>query len=143
MGIAGIRTKATTEAKHRALIFMLASYRWIAGRTLLLIFLAGTFAYAKSTEVQQQTPKRSRYNMTVLTISSHELGQFYSWKKNYGLTDFVSGRADNKLFDIFCSAVDIEWLRPRQDSSTAGLQRLRGLGSKPATSPGRYRLRPC
>jgi hypothetical protein len=51
----------------------------------------------------------------------------------------VSGRADKKLFDIFCAAVDTEWLRPGQNISTPALQR----DSKPAMSGRRYRLRPC
>jgi hypothetical protein len=120
---------------------MAASYRWIVGRTLLVAFLAGTFASAKSTEVQQ-IPKRNRDNMTVLTVGSHGVGPFHSGKKSYGLTDFVP--AENKLFDIFCSAVDTEWLRPSQSSSSPALQRLRGLASKPAMpTRRRYQLRPC
>lgn len=119
---------------------MLESYRWIVGCTLLVGFLGGTFVYAKSTEVQQQIPKRNRDNMTVLTIGSHGEGPLYSGKRSYGLT----GPLENKLFDIFCSAVDTEWLRPGQNSSTPTLQRLRDLSSKP-TMPTRrrYQLRPC
>jgi hypothetical protein len=119
---------------------MLESYRWIVGCTLLVGFLGGTFAYAKSTEVQQQIAKRNRDNMTVLTIGSHGVGPFYSGKKSYG----PPGHAESNLFDIFCSAVDIEWLRPGQNSSTPALQRLRGLGSKAAMpTRRRYQLRPC
>jgi hypothetical protein len=119
---------------------MLESYRWIVGCTLLIGFLGGTFGYAKSTEVQQQIPRRNRDNMTVLTIGSHGVEPFYSEKRSYRLT----GPLENKLFDIFCSAVDTEWLRPGQNSSTPALQRLRGLGSKP-TMPTRrrYQMRPC
>jgi hypothetical protein len=115
-------------------------YRWIVGCTLLVGFLGGTFVYAMSTEVQQQIPKRNHDSMTVLLIGSHGVGQFYSGKKSYELTD----PAENNLFDIFCSCVDTEWLRPGQNSSTPALQRLRGLGSKP-TMPTRrrHRLRPC
>jgi len=122
------------------LIFMPASYRWIVGCTLLIGFLGGTFVYGKSTEVQQQIPKHGRDNMTMLTIGSRGVGPFYSEKKSYGLTD----RVEDNLFDIFCSTVDTEWLRPGQNSSTPVLQRLRGPGSKPAMpTPRRYQLRPC
>ena len=118
---------------------MLASYRWIVGCTLLVGFLAGTFAYANSTEVQQQIPKRNRSKMTVLTSDSHGVGQFYFGKESFALTDSVPGRADKKLFDIFCDAVDTEWLRPGQNISKPVLQR----DSRPAMSGRRYRLRPC
>src|ERR1700687_1603807 len=106
---------------------MLESYRWIVGCTLLVGLLGGTFVYAKSTEVQQQIPKRNHDNMTVLLIGSHGVGRFYSGKKSDELTD----PAENNLFDIFCSSVDAERLRPSQNSSTPALQRLRSLGSKP------------
>jgi hypothetical protein len=123
---------------------MLEFYRWIVGCTLLVGFLGGTFVYAKSTEVQQQIPKRNRDNMTVLTIGSHGVGPFYSGKKSHGLTGFVPDPAENNLFDIFCSAVDTEWFRPGQNSSTPALQRLRGLGSKPAMPHAASdQLRPC
>lgn len=119
---------------------MLESYRWIVGCTLIVGFLGGTFVYAKSTEAQQQISKRNRDNTMVLTIGSHGVGPFYSVGKSYGLTD----PAENDLFDIFCSAVDTEWLRPGQNSSTPALQRLRGLGSKRAMpTRRRYQLRPC
>jgi hypothetical protein len=124
----------------RGLIVMRASSRWIVGRTLLVCGLAGTFVYAKSTEAQQQAPKRSRDNITVLTLGSHGVGPFYSGEKSYGFP----GHAENRLFDIFCSAVDTEWFRPGQNSSAPALQRLRGPGSKPAMPAGRrYQLRPC
>jgi hypothetical protein len=116
---------------------MLVSYRWIVGCTLG--FLAGTFAYANSTEVQQQIPKRNRGKMTVLTSGWHGAGQFYFGKKSFGLADSVSGRTDKKLFDIFCDAVDAEGLRPGQNISTSALQR----DSKSAISGRQYRLRPC
>jgi hypothetical protein len=118
---------------------MLASYRWIVGCALLIGFVAGTFGYAKSTEVQQQIHKRNRSNMTALTSSSHGVGQFYFGKKSFGLTDSASGREDKTLFDTFCDAVDTEWLRPGQNISTPALQR----DSKPAMFGRRYRLRPC
>ena len=119
---------------------MRKSYRWIVVCTLLVGFWGGTVVYAKSTEVQQQIPKRNRDNMTVLTIGSHGVRPFYSGKKSYGFTD----PAENNLFDIFCSGVDSEWLRPGQNSSTLVFQRLRGLGSKPAMpTRRRYQLRPC
>jgi hypothetical protein len=123
---------------------MLASYRWIFGCTLLVGFLGGTLVYAKSTEVQQQIPKRNRDNMTVLTIGSHGVGPFYSGKKNDGLMGFVPDPAEKNLFDVFCSAVDTEWFRPGQNRSMPALQRLRGLGSKPPMPTRRhYQLRPC
>jgi len=119
---------------------MLQFYRWIVGCTLLVGFLGGTFVFAKSTEVQQQILKRNRDNMTVLTIGSHGVGPFYLGKKSDGLTDPV----ENNLFDIFCSAVDTEWLRPGQNSFTPVLHSLRGLASKPAMpTRRRYQLRPC
>jgi hypothetical protein len=118
---------------------MLASYKWI-GRTLLVGFLAGTFVYAKSTEGTQQIPKRGRDNMTVLPLGSHGVGPFYPGEKRYGLP----GHVENKIFDIFCSAVDTDWFRPSQDGSTPAFQRLRGLRSKPAVPVRRrYQLRPC
>jgi len=118
---------------------MLASYRCIVGCALLIGFLAGTFGYAKSIEVQQQIHKRNRSNMTTLTRGSHGARQFYFGKKSFGLTDSASGRVDETVFDIFCAAVDTEWLRPGQNISTPALQR----DSKPAMSSRRYRLRPC
>jgi hypothetical protein len=118
---------------------MFVSYRWIVGCTLLGGFLAGAFAYAKSTEFQQQIPKRNRGNITALTSGSHGAGQFYFGEKNFRLTDSVSDRADKKLLDIFCAAVDTEWLRPGQNISTPAPQR----GSKPAMSGRWYRMRPC
>ena len=119
---------------------MLASYRWIVSGTLLVGCLAGTVVYAKSTEVRQQIPKRSRDNITVLALGSNGVGPFYSGEKSYGFP----GHAENRLFDIFCSAVDAEWFRPGQDTSTPALQRLRGLGSKLAMpARRRYQLRPC
>jgi hypothetical protein len=123
---------------------MLICYRRILGCTLLVGFLGGTFASGKSTEDQRQIPKRDRDNMTVLTIGSHGVGPFYSGKESYGFPDFVADRAGNNLFDIFCSAVDPEWLRPGQNSSTLAVQPLGGVGTKSAmpTRP-RYQLRPC
>jgi hypothetical protein len=119
---------------------MLESYRWIVACTLTVGFLGGTFVCAKSTEVQQQIPKRNRDNMRVLTIGLHGVGPFYSGEKSYGFAD----PAENNLFDIFCSSVDTEWLRPAQNSSTPALQRLPGLGSKPAMpTRRRYQLRAC
>jgi hypothetical protein len=116
---------------------MFESNRWIVGCTLLLSLLGGTFVYAKSTEAQQQIPKRNRDNMTVQTIGSHGVGPFYSGKESFGLTD-------PDLFDTFCSAVDTEWLRPGQNSSAPALQRLRGQGSKPAIpTRRRHQLFPC
>jgi hypothetical protein len=118
---------------------MLASYKWIS-RTLLVGFLAGTFVYAKSTDGTQQIPKRSRDNMTVLPLGSYGVGPFYPGEKSYG----YPGHAENKIFDIFCSAVDTEWFRPSQNSFTPAFQRFGGLGSKPAMPPRRrYQLRPC
>lgn len=125
--------------RRQGVIFMLASYRWIVGCTLLVGLLAGTSAYANSTEVQQQIPKRNRSKMTVLTRDSHGVGQFYFGRKSFALTDSVADRTDKMLFDIFCDAVDTEWLRPGQNISTPALQR----NSKPAMSGRRYRLRPC
>jgi hypothetical protein len=123
---------------------MLASYRGIAGCTLLVGFLGGTFVCAKSTEVQEQIPKRNRDNMTVLTIGSHGVGPFYSGKKSDGLMGFVPDPAEKNLFDVFCSATDTEWLRPGQNGSTPALQRLRGRGSSPPVpTQRRYQLRPC
>ena len=135
---------ATTEVKlnrtNEEAFFMLKSYRWIVGCTLVVGFLGGTFVYAKSAELQQQVSKRNRDNTTALTFGSHVVGPFYAGKRSYGLAD----RAENNLFDIFCSAVDTEWLRPDQNSSTPALQRLRGLGPKRAlTTRRRYQLRPC
>lgn len=124
---------------------MLTSYRWrIIACTLLVGFLGGAFLYAKSTEAQQQIPKRNRDNKTVLTIGLHGVGLFYSAKERYGRTNFVLDLAESDLFDIFCSEFDTDWLRPSQDSSTPALQRLGGLRPKPA-KPTRRRnqLRPC
>ncbi len=101
--------------------------------------------YAKSTEVQRQIPKSNRDNITVLTLGSHGVGPFYSRKESYGLTDFVrDDPAENSLFDIFCSDVDTEWIRPSQNGSKPALQRLRGRSSKPPMpTRRRYELRPC
>jgi hypothetical protein len=122
---------------------MLASCRWIVGRTLLVAFLGGTFVYAKSIEGQQQIPKRSRDNMTMLTIGLHEVGPFYFGGKSHGFTDLIPDPAD-RVFDVFCSAFDTEWLVPGQSNSTTVIQPLRGPGSKPAIpNRRRYQLRPC
>jgi hypothetical protein len=115
------------------------AYKWI-GRTLLVGFLAGAFVYAKSTEGTQQIPKRSRDNTTVLPPGSHGVAPFYAGGKSYRFP----GHMENKLFDIFCSAVDTEWFRPSQNSSIPAFQRFRRLGSKPAVPVRhRYQLRPC
>jgi hypothetical protein len=123
---------------------MLASYRWIVSCTLLFGFLGGTSLCAKSTDAQQEIPKRNRDNITSLTTGSHGLGPVYSGKTSYGLADFALDLEEHSLFDIFCSAVDTDWLRPGENSSTSTLQRLGGLGSKPAMrTRRRYQLRPC
>jgi hypothetical protein len=152
MGVGGTWTEsgpkaATTEVRpnstDRGLIFMLASYKWIVGCTLLIGFLGGTLAYAKPIDVEQQIPKRNRDGMTVLTMSLHGVGPFYSAKRSHGLTDLVPD-PENTAFDIFCSVFDTEWLEPGQYSLTPDALRLRGLGSKPAMpTRRRYQLRPC
>ena len=133
-----VRTSATKIKQIRGLIFMLASYRWNLGRALLLGFLAGTFVYAKSCEVPQRIPKLSRDNLTVPILGSHAAGPFYS--RSYELPS----HAEYRLFDLFCSAGDTEWLRPSQNISAPVLQHLAGPGSRAAMpARPRYRLRPC
>jgi hypothetical protein len=115
---------------------MFASYKWNVGRVLLRGLLAGTFVYARSTEVKQQIPKRSRDNLTV-PIGLHAVGPFHS--RSYELPS----HAEYRLFDLFCSAGDTEWFRPSQNiSAPPALQRLAAPGSR-AAMPRPYRLRPC
>jgi hypothetical protein len=119
---------------------MFASYKWNVGRVLLLGLLAGTFVYARSTEVPQQIPKRSRDNLTVPIRGSNAAGPFYSGARSYELPS----HAEYRLFDLFCSASDTEWFRPSQNISAPALQRLAGPGSRAAMpARPRYRLRPC
>jgi hypothetical protein len=119
---------------------MFASYKWNVGRVLLLGLLAGTSVYARSTEVPQQIPKRSRDNLTVPIRGSHAAGPFYSGARSYELPS----HAEYRLFDLFCSASDTEWFRPSQNISALALQRLAGPGSRAAMpARPRYRLRPC
>ena len=113
---------------------MFASYKWNVGRVLLLGLLAGTFVYARSTEV----PQRSRDNLTVPIRGSHAVGSFYS--RSYELPS----HAEYRLFDLFCSAGDTEWFHPSQNISAPALQHLAGPGSRAAMPTGPlYRLRPC
>ena len=124
---------------------MLASYRWVVGCSLLVGFFAGTFLYAKPTETaQQQVFKRNHDNKTVLTIGSQGVRPLYTGKKSYGPANFELDLADDNVFDVFCSGFDTEWLRPGQNSSTAALQPLGGLSTKPAMpTRRRYQLQPC